>query len=128
MCVLTCMFVFDMGTWYPRKSRQDVRSPGTGVTYDCEKSHGYWKLNPDPLPEQQVLLTAEPSLYPSLCPYTVFWLFYIGLYLQIKVSWALFHSSVSLSAGKYVDPKKGYDLRPATVFTLDHVRNEIQTT
>jgi hypothetical protein len=26
---------------------------------------GYWELNPGPLAEQQMLLTAEPSLQPS---------------------------------------------------------------
>jgi hypothetical protein len=28
-------------------------------------THGYWGLNPGPLEEQLVLLTAEPSLQPS---------------------------------------------------------------
>ena len=41
---------------------EGVRSPGTGVTDNCELPCGYWELNPGPLEEQAVLLTAEPSL------------------------------------------------------------------
>lgn len=69
MCVYSYMYVcVPYGYLVPKEAKHGVRSPGTGVTYGCEKSHGYWKLNPDPLPEQQVFLTSEPSLYPSLCP------------------------------------------------------------
>jgi hypothetical protein len=41
-----------------------VGSPGTGVIDGCEQPYGYWDLNPGPLEEQPVLLTAEPSLQP----------------------------------------------------------------
>lgn len=40
------------------------RSPGTGVTDGCELAHAYWGLNPGPVGEYPVLLTAEPSLSP----------------------------------------------------------------
>jgi hypothetical protein len=32
----------------------------------CEPPYGCWELNSGPLEEQSVLLTAEPSLQPSL--------------------------------------------------------------
>lgn len=41
---------------------EDVRSPETGVIDICELPTGCWQLNPGPLGEQPVLLTAEPSL------------------------------------------------------------------
>lgn len=43
-----------------------VGSPGTKVTSRCEVPFGCWKLNPGPLEEQPVLLTAKPSLQPLL--------------------------------------------------------------
>ena len=39
---------------------------GIGVTDSCELPCGFWELNPSPLEEQPVLLTAEPSLQPSI--------------------------------------------------------------
>jgi hypothetical protein len=33
---------------------------GPGVTYSCKPLCECWELNPDPLEEQSVLLTAEP--------------------------------------------------------------------
>ena len=42
-----------------------IRSPGTGVTDSCELPYGCWELNPGPLEEQSVLLTAEPFLQPQ---------------------------------------------------------------
>ena len=43
---------------------EGVRSPGTGFSDSCELPCGCWELNPGPLEEQSVLLTAEPSLQP----------------------------------------------------------------
>ena len=43
-----------------------VRSPGTGVT-----GSRCWNLNPDPLKEPPVLLTAEPSLQPQDCGFII---------------------------------------------------------
>lgn len=49
------------------------RSPGTGVTKDCESPCGGWDPNPGLLQGQQVLSTSEPSLQaPVTC-------FYVGL-------------------------------------------------
>ena len=45
---------------------EGVGSPGTGVTGSCEPPCGRWELNLDPLEEQSVLLTAEPSLQPCV--------------------------------------------------------------
>ena len=44
---------------------EDVRSPGTAVTDSCELLCWCWALNPGPLEEEPVLLTAEPSLQLS---------------------------------------------------------------
>jgi hypothetical protein len=38
--------------------------PGIGVTDSCEPPCGCWELNSEPLEEQSVLLTTEPSLQP----------------------------------------------------------------
>ena len=43
-----------------------VRSSGTGVTNSCELTCGCWQLNLDPLEEQPVFLTTEPSLQPNI--------------------------------------------------------------
>ena len=43
---------------------EGVRSPGTGDTDSCELTCGCWELNPGPLKEQPVPITAEPSLQP----------------------------------------------------------------
>ena len=42
-----------------------VKVFGTGVTDSCELPCGCWELNPGPLEEQSVLLTAEPSFQPQ---------------------------------------------------------------
>lgn len=45
------------------RSQRDKGSPGTGVMDGCDNHIKCWKLKPG-LQEQQVLLTAEPSLLP----------------------------------------------------------------
>jgi hypothetical protein len=40
------------------------RSPGTGITDSYKPLHGCWELNPGPLEEQSMFLTAELSLQP----------------------------------------------------------------
>jgi hypothetical protein len=42
-----------------------LRSPGTGVTDNCELLCRCWELNPDPQEEQPVLLIIESSLLPQ---------------------------------------------------------------
>ena len=43
-----------------------IRSPATIVTDGCEPLCGWYVLNSGPLKEQQMLLTAEPSLQPHI--------------------------------------------------------------
>ena len=50
-----------------------IRSPGTGVTDSRELPCGCWELNLDPLEEQPVLLTTEPSLQSQS------FVFYVGV-------------------------------------------------
>ena len=46
------------------EDRDGVRFPKAGVAGGCELQCQCWELNLGPLQEQQVLLTAEPSLQP----------------------------------------------------------------
>jgi hypothetical protein len=55
------MPVHHMHGWCPQRPEEDVRSP-MGVTDGYELLSGWWELNTGPLEEQNVLLTAEPSL------------------------------------------------------------------
>jgi hypothetical protein len=48
------------------RPQEGIRSLGTGVIDGCELSCGCWELNPGPLKEQSVFLTAELSLQSSL--------------------------------------------------------------
>lgn len=41
---------------------EGAESPGAGVTDCWELLHGCWKLNPGPVEEWPVLLTAKPSV------------------------------------------------------------------
>ena len=51
-----------------------VQCPRNGVLDDCEPPCGWEELNPAPLEEHLVLLSAEPSLQPFLlsfgCPFS----------------------------------------------------------
>jgi hypothetical protein len=51
-----CMSVYHVCPWW------DIRSPEIVVADNCEPVYRCWKLNPKPLEEQTVILTAEPSL------------------------------------------------------------------
>ncbi|EGV95001.1 E3 ubiquitin-protein ligase NEDD4 [Cricetulus griseus] len=55
-----------MNAYCLKKSEQGFTSPGTGVIDDCEPPCRYWESNSDLLQEQQVLLTAKPSLKPKM--------------------------------------------------------------
>lgn len=44
--------------WRPEKG---IGFPGTGVLDGCEPPCGYWEPNSDPMLEQPVILTTEPS-------------------------------------------------------------------
>jgi len=41
-----------------------IRFPGAGITDSCKLPCGCWDLNSNPLEEQPVVLTTEPSLQP----------------------------------------------------------------
>lgn len=57
-----CMYVYHIHPWYPQKSEEGIKFPGTGVTVGWEPRCGCWEPNPVPLEEQSVLLFTEPSL------------------------------------------------------------------
>lgn len=62
--VLVCclhMSVAHMCACCLQKLVENVRSPGSGVTDDCESLYGFWELNSGPLKEQPVLLIAKLS-------------------------------------------------------------------
>ena len=50
--------------WYLRTPELTVRYPGAGGTDGFELLCSCWESNPDPLEEQSMLLTTEPSLSP----------------------------------------------------------------
>ena len=53
---------------------KSIAFPGTGVTYSCKLPRsGCWELNPNPLEEQPVLSTTEPSLQPHLFRFWIWW-------------------------------------------------------
>lgn len=45
--------------------KEDLRSPGTGITDDCVLPCGCCEQNPGPPEEQLVLLTTEPCIQPQ---------------------------------------------------------------
>lgn len=71
--------------WCTRQSEEGIRSFITGVTsyplFGCDLPYTCWELNPDPLQEQQELLTAE-LLFPAL--YFSFNLFRVGFLCSVK--------------------------------------------
>ena len=58
--------------WWPQRSEEGVRFPGTGVTGSCELPCGCWELNQGLL--QKMLLSTEPPFQaPASWPFfTVF--------------------------------------------------------
>lgn len=59
-----------MHAWYPGKSEEIIRSPGTRITYGCDSPRGCRELNLEPQQDQQVLCTTEPTLPKPLLPGT----------------------------------------------------------
>jgi hypothetical protein len=45
-----------------KSQEEDVRTPGTKITGVSQPPCGCWESNPEPLEDQLVLLTVEPSL------------------------------------------------------------------
>lgn len=58
---------------------EGVRSPGREVTDSCELTCGYWELNPGPLKEQPVLLTADIS------PVRLFICLFVCLFIHLFI-------------------------------------------
>lgn len=56
------MYVYHMLVWYLQRPEEDIRPPKTGIKDVCKTPHGYWELNPGPLQELQVLITAKSPL------------------------------------------------------------------
>jgi hypothetical protein len=69
MC-LCALPVYHVYTWYRKKSKGGVTSPETEVADSCELPFGCQESNPDPLEEQTVLLTTEPSLCLALLSFS----------------------------------------------------------
>lgn len=57
------MCMYCLGVWCLSTLSESVKTPRAGVRVRCEPRYGYWELNLDNLQEQQVLLTAGPSIY-----------------------------------------------------------------
>lgn len=76
-CVYGCcpayMSVCHACPCYPWRPEKHIRFPGLGLTPGCELHCRCWEPNPDPLQEQSVFLTGEPSPQPWL--YMLNWVF-----------------------------------------------------
>lgn len=59
----TCNMYHTHG-WCLQRPRKGIRYPGTGVTKGCELLCGCWDPYLNPLQEQQVFLTSEPTPQP----------------------------------------------------------------
>lgn len=57
------MYVHHMHAGHLWRSEESMGSLGPGVMIGCEPPHGCWGPNPGRLQEEQVLLSAEPSLW-----------------------------------------------------------------
>ena len=56
------MFCINVSVCHVSLMVMEERSPESGITNSHALPCGCWKSNPDPLEEETVLLTAEPSL------------------------------------------------------------------
>lgn len=61
-----CISVYHMHAWCLWRSEEDIISLGTRVIDSCEWPFDCWELNQEPLEEQSILFTMEPSLQPQL--------------------------------------------------------------
>lgn len=64
----SCVYVQHVCAWCPRRSEEGVGYPRPGLMDNCEPPCRCWKLNPDPLQEQPVLLITGPSLHGGYNP------------------------------------------------------------
>lgn len=82
-CLFACIHVYYTCAWYPSKSMENLRSPGTDVTDGC----GFTA-------KQQVLLTTEPSLSSPPRSAFLYNLDHPPRLILPKVSWALSYQSL----------------------------------
>lgn len=61
-----CVSLHNGSAWCPGRLEEGIRSPETGVTDNGEQPCGCWELNVDLLQEQQLFLTAAPSVQPQV--------------------------------------------------------------
>ena len=66
-----CMVALPTCVQYLRKLEEAIRHHRTRVTCSCDSPCGYWEQNPDPLKEQPVILTAEPSSHLFSFPFLI---------------------------------------------------------
>lgn len=57
-----CVCLCTMCTWYPCRREEGFRFPGIVVIDGCESLCGCWEFTLNPLQNQPLLLTTEPSL------------------------------------------------------------------
>lgn len=62
-CFTACVYMDPVCVWYLWRSKEGIGSLGTGVRDGWQPPFGFWEPNLVPLQEQQVILTAELSLY-----------------------------------------------------------------
>ena len=60
--MVKCMSLHHMYAYFLQRPAVGITLPGTGVPNSCEPPYGCWKLNPDILWEQLVVLATEPPL------------------------------------------------------------------
>lgn len=61
----SCMFVCRMHAWCLWRPEEGVQSSETRISHSCEPLYGCSESIQDPLQEQPVLLTTEPSRQPQ---------------------------------------------------------------
>lgn len=62
-CMLVCfariVYLYHICAWYPERTKEGLRFPGTEVTNSCELPCVCWESNLDHLEEHPVLMTTE---------------------------------------------------------------------
>lgn len=64
VCLSVYLSMHYLHAWCLQRPADTIKFPDIGVISVCELLHGCLELDPDPLEEQPVFLSAEPSLQP----------------------------------------------------------------
>ena len=72
-CLPTRVTVHLLYVWYSWELKEGIGTLGAGVIDSCEPPRARWESNVDPLEEQPVLFSPEPSLQSSLLSETGFY-------------------------------------------------------